>query len=91
MEEVASNRDPEVHRACMCWGRGETESQNQDEHLDQNNQSPKQSLLNGWVGKVRLHPPPPAKRPVMLNDMSVNFDFKLELSAHPKRCIFSIK
>lgn len=77
---------------CLYWDRDGTESQHQDQHLDEKNQSLKRSLLKGWVGAMRLHSPAPlADLPVMLNDMSVNLGFKLELSPSPQRPIFSIK
>lgn len=55
------------------------------------NQSPKQPLLNGRVGKMRLRPPPTADLPVMVNDVSTNLDLKRELPTSPRRSIFSIK
>ena len=40
---------------------------------------------------MRLYPHHPADPLVMLNDMSVNLHFKLELSKSPNRHIFSIQ
>lgn len=89
MEDGGARRDWSATCLCVLGQGGGRESQPRMGILTQ---APN-SLFSagGCVGQMRLQPPPPADLAVVLTDVSVSLDFKLELSASPQRSVFSIK